>query len=388
MRVLEVRQTLRHGNLCRLIIRTAALLARRGFRVDVLVLYNRNRARLLGADPATLPDVHPMIADAEQHGVRAWQTMDDGWLARSPVLSIWRRARSEGCDVLHTHDFKSDALGLLVGKALGIPVVASAHGYPRAIARSDIYRFLDTLVLGRCCHVVCVSDGLRRELAAAGLDERRMTVVHNGIDVDEVQRLAGSVAPTMRAELGIPAQAPCLMAVGRLSQEKGHVYLLRAAQQVMAQRPDVHVVIVGEGPLRHTLEEEARRLAIADRVAFVGFQAAAPAYMVQCDVLINPSLSEALGNVVLEAMALGKPVIGSAVGGIPEIIVDGQTGLLVPPADSGALASALLQLLADPAATQAMGQRAAARVQEAFTIERMADGLAQVFERCTAAAGA
>lgn len=387
MKVLEIRQMLRYGNLGRLIVRTADQLQQRGFAVDVLLLYNRNRARLLGVDALTLPERHPLLADAGERGVRAWQTMDNGPFSLGPLLSIWRTVRRERYDVLHTHDLKSNVFGLLVGRVLGRPVVATAHGYPRAILRNDVYRWLDLWALRLCRHVVCVSAGLRRELAAAGLDERRMTVVYNGVDVAGVEQAAASVQPTLRHDLGLPAGAPIIMAVGRLSREKGHAYLLRAARRVLEQAPDARVVIAGDGPLRDALQSEARRLGLGDRVFFLGFQAGAQALMAQCDILVNPSLGEALGNAVLEAMALGKPVIGAAAGGMPEVIADGETGLIVPPADVDALAAAILRLLANPATAHVMGQRARARVQQMFTIERMTSGLAQVFTACRAGGG-
>jgi len=377
---------LRYGNLGRLIVSTAACLQARAFAVDVLLLYNRNRAGLLGLDASTLPPVHPLLADARQQAVRAWQTMDNGPLSLGPLLSIWRTASHQRYDVLHTHDLKSNVFGLLVARLKGIPVVATAHGYPRAILRNEVYRRLDLLALRLCRHVVCVSAGLRAELAASGLDERRMTVVHNGIDVAEVERAAGSVEHRLRADLGLAADAPIIMAVGRMSAEKGHVHLLRAARQVLALAPRAHIVIVGDGPLRHDLEAEAHRLGVAEHVSFLGFRVGAAGLMAQSNVLVNPSLGEALGNALLEGMALGKPVIGTSAGGMPEVIVDGECGLIVPPGNPEALAAAILRLLADPDAAQDMGRRARQRVLETFTVERMAEGLATVFLACRSSA--
>ena len=382
MRVLELRQMLLHGNLGRLIVRTAAYLRPRGFAVDILLFYNRSRARLLGMDETTLPEIHPLIPDAESQGVTAWQEMDLGPLSVQPLLSLVRVIRHQHYDLLHTHDLKTDALGLLVGRLTGIPVVATAHGYPRAIRRNDVYRHLDLLVLRLCQHVICVSQGLQQELLAAGLDPRRLSVVHNGIAAADVVQKATSGPHTLRHDLGLGAQDVIVMAVGRLSAEKGHTYLLQAAGLVAARCRNLRLVIVGDGPLHAELVGEARELGIRERVFFLGYRADALALIAQCDLLANPSLGEALGNVVLEAMALGKPVIGTRAGGVQELIRDGETGLIVPAADSPALAAAICRLIDDSEEAHSMGERGRARVLSEFTVERMADGLAAVFTAC------
>jgi glycosyltransferase involved in cell wall biosynthesis len=379
MRILELRQSLRHGNLDRLIVGTAALLRARGMEADVLLLYNRSRAHLLGEDQATLPDIHPLVADAQSHGVTAWQQLDSSPLSPQLLLAILREIRQRKYDLLHTHDVKTNVLGVLAGRLAGIPVVATAHGYPRAIRRNDVYRLLDLRILRLCQQVICVSEGLRQELLAAGLNARRLTVVHNGISVTTVCRGAAAGAHDLRHDLGLRPGDVIAMAIGRLSTEKGHSYLLRACQVVAAQRPHLHLVIVGDGPLRASLEREAAHLGIGKRVFFLGFRADVPALMIQSELLVHPSLSEGLPNVILEAMALGLPVIATAAGGIPELIRDGETGLIVPAADVEALASAMLRLIDHPEAAHTLARQGHDSVVANFTVERMAEGLATVF---------
>ncbi len=379
MRVLELRQMLLYGNLGRLIVRTAAYLRTRGFAVDILLFYNRSRARLLGMDQTALPAIHPLIADAKSKGVTAWQVLDHGPLSLQPLLALVRAIKREHYDLLHTHDLKTDVLGLLVGRLTGIPVVATAHGYPRAVRRNQLYRRIDVLALRLCQHVICVSDGLRQELLASGLDGCRLTVVYNGIDVEDVCRRADAVPHTLRQDLPVQPEDAIIMAVGRLSAEKGHTFLLRAIKLVARQHAHLCLVVVGDGPLRDSLANEVKDLGIADRVFFLGFRADAPALMAQSDMVVNASLNEALGNVLLEAMALGKPVIGADSGGMPELIGHQQTGLIVPAADAAALAAAIVQILDHPQEARRMGQRGSERVRSYFTVERMADGLQAVF---------
>jgi glycosyltransferase involved in cell wall biosynthesis len=382
MRVLELRQALVHGNLERLIVRTAAYLRPRGFVVDILLFYSRSRARLWGMDEATLPEIYPLIPDAESQGVTAWQEMVGHLLSPQPLFGLLRAIRRQHYDLLHTHDFRTDVLGLLVGRLAGIPVVATTHGYTRVIRRHALYRRLDLLALRLCQHVICVSHALQQELLAAGLDRRRLSVVYNGIAAAEVVQKAASSPHTLRHDLGLGTRDAIIMVVGRLSAEKGHTYLLHATRLVAAQRANLCLVIVGDGPLRAELVGEAGEMGIQERVVFLGHRADALALIAQCDLLAIPSLGEALGNVVLEAMALGKPVIGTRAGGIQELILDGETGLVVPSADSQALAAAIGRLIDDPEEAHSMGERGRARVLSEFTVERMADGLAAVFASC------
>jgi glycosyltransferase involved in cell wall biosynthesis len=385
MKILELRQSLRHGNLERLIVSTAALLSARGMETDVLLLNNRSRARLLGEDETTLPDVHPLIVEADRLGVMAWQEIDRSPLSVHLLFTILRLIRQRHYGLLHTHDFKTNVLGILAGRLAGIPVIATAHGYPRAVRRNDVYRRLDLLALRLCQRVICVSESLRQELLSAGLDGRRLTVIHNGIAVAEIARSAAAGPHTLRRDLGMPPDASVIMAVGRLSAEKGHACLLRAFAVAGAERSDLRLVIVGDGPLRAVLECLAAELGIRERVFFLGFRADVPALMAQCDILVNPSLGEALGNVVLEAMALGRPVIGAATGGMPEVICNGETGLIVPVANAEALAGAIQRLLNNPELAIGLGERGRDSVLACFTVERMADGLAAAFVCCSGA---
>jgi glycosyltransferase involved in cell wall biosynthesis len=379
MKILELRQSLRHGNLERLIVGTAAELRPRGFEVDILLLYNRNRAHPLDQDESQLPEIHPLIADAKREGVTAWQEIDPSPLSPQLLLAILRQMRRRKYDLLHSHDVKTDVLGLLAGRLAGVPVVATAHGYPSTFRRSGVYRRLDLLALRLCRHIICVSEGFQQELLAAGLEPRRLSVIRNGIAVADMVQKASAGRQTLRHDLGLEPDDVIVMAMGRLSPEKGHIYLLQAARLLVQQGVKVRVVIVGEGPLKEELAGEAKRLGIEKHVFLLGFRADIPALIAQCDLSVLPSLSEPLGNVILEAMALGKPVIGTTAGGIAEMIVNAETGLLVPPADAEALEAAVRQLLDNPQQARSLGERGRERVLSEFTVERMADRLAAVF---------
>jgi glycosyltransferase involved in cell wall biosynthesis len=173
-----------------------------------------------------------------------------------------------------------------------------------------------------------------------------------------------------------PRPRSIVLTVARLDEVKGHRFLLEAARLV----PEATFVLAGEGPERAALEAQALGLGVADHVCFMGHQADVPSLLASCDVVVLPSLAESSSLTLLEAMAARKPVIATRVGGIPEIVEDGQTGLLVPPSDPPALAAAIRSLLVDPDRAERLASAGRARVQRDFTLEAMVRGVAAVYD--------
>ncbi|OGL00951.1 MAG: hypothetical protein A3D33_19895 [Candidatus Rokubacteria bacterium RIFCSPHIGHO2_02_FULL_73_26] len=183
----------------------------------------------------------------------------------------------------------------------------------------------------------------------------------------------------MRAELGLgPGDRPIGVAA-RMTAQKGHAHLLDALPAVLARVPAVVCVLIGDGPLRAPLEARARALGVAARCRFTGARADVADLVAALEVVVLPSRSEGLPFALLEAMALGKPVVATTVGGCPEVVEDGRTGWLVPPGDAPALAGAVLRLLEDAPAARAMGARGAARVRAEFSLARMVDALQTLY---------
>jgi glycosyltransferase involved in cell wall biosynthesis len=208
-----------------------------------------------------------------------------------------------------------------------------------------------------------LADRLRR---VYHVPSRKLRVVPNGIAVAQFERPARP-RPRLR---------PMVLTVARLDEVKGHQFLLEAARLV----PEATFVLAGEGPERAGLEAQALRLGVADRVSFMGHRSDVPALLASCDVLVLPSLAESSSLTLLEAMAARKPVIATRVGGIPEIVEDGQTGVLVPPADPPALAAAIRSLLIDRDQAGRLASAGRARVQREFTLEAMVRGIAAVYD--------
>lgn len=284
---------------------------------------------------------------------------------------LLRAVRSVHPDILHTHLVHADFHGLVAGRLAGVPVLASTkHGFnPFRDARA--FAFADRTVARLADLHIAISHGLARYLAEReGLREDSFDVVHYGIEPGP--------------EPSLPDPEPRLAVVGRLIPIKGLDTLLDAVSR--AAVPGLRVEIAGDGPLRAELEAHAARVGLRDTVTFLGRVAPAGPVMERAALVVVPSLGEGFGMVALEAMERGRAVIASAVGGLPEIVADGETGLLVPPGDAAALAAAIQQLVGDHDRTAAMGAAGRARALEEFSQARCTQRTEALYEEALAEA--
>jgi len=227
--------------------------------------------------------------------------------------------------------------------------------------------------------VIVNSRAALEEEAAAGHPRSCLVYIPNGV---------GEPAPPAanRSALGLPA-GPLVVCVGQLAHIKGHHVLVEAWPAVGKAVPGAQLVLVGAGPQRGALEERARNLGVSGTIVFAGFRARAGPFMAFADVFVQPSLSEGMPNAVLEAMAASRPVVASSVGGIPELIVDGESGILVPPSDPHALAAAVARLLVDRALAVRLAAAAAKRARELFSFDRALAETEALYRSLTARAG-
>jgi glycosyltransferase involved in cell wall biosynthesis len=239
----------------------------------------------------------------------------------------------------------------------------------------------DRLALPHVRKVIVVSEHARGIMLRYGYPAGKLTVIHNAVsppgDMDAVRRRGEE----LRSSLGI-AGSPLIGTVGRMVPVKCQTALLEAIRKLKVRGRLVHAIMIGDGPLRQELEATAASLEIADQVRFLGIRSDALEWLAALDVFCLPSLCEGIPLVVLEAMTLGTPVIASASGGIPEIVEDGQTGTLIAPGDSKALAEAVEEVLSHPERTEEMTRRAATVARERFSFERLLNEVAQVYEEC------
>lgn len=297
------------------------------------------------------------------------------------LLALAGLLRRTCTDVLHTHtQIAPNVLGRVAARLAGARVVSHLHieNYfrPNRLARA-FHRTLDNATARLCARIVAVSEGTRRALLDQGYPADRIEVVYNGIELDGAPSSDGR----LRREFGLPPDAPLVGEIARLAAVKGQRELIEALVQV----PEARAVLIGEdieqgGAYQTELERLAERLAVRERVVFAGYRSDAPALLADLDLIVLPSSSEGLPIVLLEAMARAKPVIATPVGGTPELVVDGETGLLVPPGDPEALATAIRRLLADPELARRLGETGRERVRERFSASAQAERILALYE--------
>jgi glycosyltransferase involved in cell wall biosynthesis len=301
----------------------------------------------------------------ETHVIPARGMLDLTWLRQ-----FRRLLRDRQVGLVHAHEFDANTYGTLGGRLAGIPTVATVHG--RSYYADRGRRRLAYRLVSRAGTMVAVSEDVRRFVVErTGVAPDRIRVIYNGIAPGA--RVPDDTRAALRQKLGIGASERVVLVVGNLYPVKGHEYLLDALPEVLGACPSTVVLLAGRGDRERSLREQAARLGIDPRVRFLGLRDDVPALLAIADLFVQPSLSEGLSIAILEAMAAGKPVITTSVGGNPELVVDGETGLLVPPAASGPLAAAMIRLLQDTAETRRLGDAGRARVNDRFTIDAMVE---------------
>lgn len=285
-------------------------------------------------------------------------------------------------EILHTHLQYSDLLGGLAARTLGIPAVSTLHVLDRSETLRDRTRARLVATARRRFHrrVIAVSDHLRQEYLGRRTDRpEHVVTVHNGI----AARPAPGTGADVRAGLGLGPDDPVVAMVGVLRAGKGHDLAVTAVDETRRTLPSVRLVIAGDGPARAEVERLAAPLGNA--AVLTGHREDVMALLDAADVLLHPSRADAFPTVVMEALAAGTPIVASAVGGIPEIVEDGATGLLVPPPLTGAaFAAPLVRLLGDPRLRREFSARGRNRFEAEFTAERWARRLRAVYEQSVA----
>jgi len=300
------------------------------------------------------------------------------------LARLFRHIRRSRPDILHTHLFDPSIVGLAAGTLARTPLRVLTRHYSDYHTRIDRrwHVRLDQLCTRLAHRVIAVSQHTADHMIRAeGAPASKIQVVLNGIDFARA-RLSSPDAPTrVRQELGVEGGV-LLLIVARLHPEKGHTYLFRALPGLRKrlQGRALTLVVAGTGPFESAYREEVRALGCEDVVRFVGYRNDAPDLIAASDLLVLPSVAEAFGLVLAEALVLGTPVVATRVGGIPEIVRDGTDGILVPPGDSTALEDGIARLLTTRGLRERMADAGAERVRTLFDFERMVREYESVYD--------
>lgn len=339
-------------------------LAARGFDVHMLVLGSGEPTRRFREELAAggvAVDRVPIRADTDP-------------LATS---TLWRRLRALRPDLVHTHLIHADLHGQAAAALAGVPARILSRHNNDPFRRRGLFLSLNRLVLRRVDRIVAISRSIARfvvEVEAA--DPRKVRTVPYGLDPSVVLPMARGAA---RTALGVGPTDPLVGVFGRAVPQKGIEVAIDAFPRVRAVHPAARLVVVGDGPLRPVLERRARRAGLGDGVVFTGWIERAADLMPACDVVVIPSRWEGFGLVALEAMASSRAIVASRVDALEEIVVDGETGLLVSPDDPGPLADAVTDLLGNPARAAALGAGGLARLRQEYSVAGMVDATIAVY---------
>ncbi|MBS3762906.1 MAG: glycosyltransferase family 4 protein [Planctomycetes bacterium] len=320
------------------------------------------------------------------------------------AISPWRDSVSLGKileylrvkepDIVHTHSSKAGVLGRLAAHFARVPVVIhTIHGLPfhpyENVFSNAVYIAAEKLGAACCGRIACVADAMAEQALAAGVgSESQFTTIHSGMEVDAFLE-AGSRRHTIRERYGFTEDDVVIGKIARLFHLKGHEYVLQAAPEIVHECPEAKFMFVGDGILRSHLESMARDLGVADRVVFTGLvdSAEIPDMISAMDMLIHASLREGLPRAVVQALLEARPVVCYDVDGAPEVVIDGETGRLVPPESVQELAEAVTELIKNPEKARTMGQNARGRFADQFRAETMVHELEKLYRNELSRAG-
>jgi glycosyltransferase involved in cell wall biosynthesis len=349
------------------------------YRSDFLVFGERGRGdRVRGV---------AMLDAAQREGFAAIEIVRDRPNLPGMVAEVASRLRELDAHMLCCHGYKADVIGVLAARMAGIPCVGIAHFWVASNSRLAVYMACDWLALRQMDATVAVCDAQADKLIAGGIRPDRIFTIRNAIDPPAIVE---PVAPARQALQAMFPQPPSLIVgtAARLSTEKGIDVLVLAAEIVRRSHPEVGFVVCGDGPQRARLQALIAERNLQDSFVLAGFRSDVEALLPAFDLVALPSRSEGLPVAILEAMAAGIPVVATRVDGIPEAIIDGESGYLVPSEDYAALAERITAMLESDALRRGMADRAKQRVAAEFSFPVQAQKYAQLYDRVRGQAAA
>jgi glycosyltransferase involved in cell wall biosynthesis len=299
-----------------------------------------------------------------------------GQLDRTVPSSIRELANRTDADVVHAHGYKADIYCYFALRGSSLPLVSTCHTWYDNDLTVSLYGKADRFILRSYAAVVAVSEEVKQRLLKAGVRAEKIHIVRNGIDL----RPFDNAAPSLH-DVSSQDHTPIVGLIGRLATEKGVDIFIRAAARVLTELPATKFVVVGEGPDREQLESLIDELQIRKNVFMLGRRDDMPGVYASLDIMVSASRREGLPMAILEGMASSRPVVATAVGAVPNVIVDGRTGLLVPPENVDALASKIVALLNNRTQRDYLGATAKKLIEQEYSAERMTEDYLHVYDQ-------
>jgi len=307
------------------------------------------------------------------------QYLDCGKYDPFALFRIVSLIRSKQIDVLHLTGYGAMTFGRIAAAITGRPAILQEHWVDPQMGIA--HRILNKLMAPLPAIPVAISEYSKRFLVAQkSIPEDEIVVIHNGIPLGPFHGADAASGLAKRREFGFAPESVVVGVVGMLHENKGHAYFIEAAAIVAEKNPAVKFVVIGDGELRQTLDAQAQRLQLGEKLAFLGHQGEMPALLQMLDIYVMSSFSETAPLSLLEAMAAGRPIVTTDCGGPMEMVVEGETARVVPPRDAAALASRILELANDPSERARLGANAR-RESRRFDIENTVEMLQQLYEK-------
>ncbi|MGH9397987.1 MAG: glycosyltransferase family 4 protein [Terriglobia bacterium] len=289
--------------------------------------------------------------------------------------------RQQTIEIAHGHQFGATLFLAPIAKACRVPWVVETVHVREALRRSWLKRsfLIDRLIYTMVDRLIAVSKAIQTYLIEAKhCRPSKVALIYNGRDLNHF-RPSGE-GDAVRRQFGVAPSDLLLVHVGRMSPQKGHAVLLRALPAIAQKFPQTKLLLAGEGDLTASLRDEVKRMGLEDCVIFAGFQSDIPRFLEAADLVVLPSLWEGLPLIAIEAAGVGRAMVATAVDGTPEIVLDGRTGLLVPPNDSDGLADAIIALLGDEGLRKQMGVAARNHAEALFSLQQQVDRTVELYE--------
>ena len=301
------------------------------------------------------------------------------------LRNLYQIVKVNSYDLIHTHGYLADLLGICVAKIVGVPVISTCHGFIKGDAKLSLYNNLDLIALRYCNKVIAVSDSIKELLAGHAVRTKKISVIENTTPPLVPGFDAGARRSSKRESLNIGKDDLLLGYLGRLSPEKGIVHLLESMSMLDSLPRPVALVIVGDGPQREELQAVAKSNGLGNRVIFAGFQQDIRDWLAAIDVFVLPSVSEGTPMALLEAMSFGVPCIASAVGGVPRIIDSGVDGILVSPGRPEEIRDAICLLGTDTLRRKSISENARTKISQKYDIKKWARKIEEEYVHVIAA---
>lgn len=333
---------------------------------------------LIGALYNGKEGINTFIHAGKENGLRVFPIPEKGSKDVSVLTKILTIAKTNKVNLIHTHEVRTDIIGLVCAKILNIPIITTVHGWIDNDVKGKLLIKLDKIILRYFNHIIAVNREIKETLVSNKIEKERITVLHNALVIDNFEKKCGN--RTFRKEMGLKENHIVIGNIGRLSPEKGQGDFLEAVKQVLDKGYRCEFVIIGKGSDEKKLKRLVNKNGTENHVVFAGFREDISSIYDSLDLVIQSSYTEGLPNVVLEALAKEVPVIATNVGGTSEIIENGVTGILISPKNPEEMAREIINFLKDPNKMMDMTRFGREKVRKEFDFRQRTEKLETIYE--------